>query len=103
MMSIDAAPRAEVVLRGHRVEAVHGQEILALNYAKPINGYRSHHRAFATAHRADASSSVSYTVGKIEFENHAAAMAGCPVPRPNLGAANLAEWRECHSPSLQPG
>ena len=100
MMRVDTAAGTEVVLRSPGVEAIDSKEILTLNNAQIIKGNCAHDGALSAAHRASAASCVNNSVWKIQLQDHATAMAACPVLALNDGSANLTNGMQSHDDRL---
>jgi hypothetical protein len=97
------ATRAEEVLRRAGIEAVHAQQLRALEYAQSLDRDRTHDCSFAATQGAGASARIHDAVRQVEFQYHAAAVAARAMRRLYDRAAYLANWIESHELSQGSG
>jgi hypothetical protein len=89
MMGVNAADGAEVMLRGHGVELVEPQRILALDDPDAGKRNRGDYRALSPADRAVAPARVNDAVRQVEFQHDSTAVACCQMFRVDNGSSNL--------------
>jgi len=76
VMRVDAAHRAEIVLRRSCVELVKRELVRSLQDSQAVNGNRGGYRTSHAAKRTIATTDFLESLWEIQFELHCAAMAG---------------------------
>ena len=89
VVCMDAAARAEVMLRGFRVELVELEALFATNHFEARQGHRGDDCALPAANRAIAAARIDDAIGKGKLEHHRPAVARCPVNRPDFSPADV--------------
>jgi len=80
----------------HRVEAIDGEQLLALDDAQALQWNGAHDCAFSAAHRAGAATGVDDAVREVELQNHATAVTAGAVPRLDDGVTDFVYALQCH-------
>jgi hypothetical protein len=96
VVGLDAAAGTEIVFGRHRVEAIDGEQLLALDDSQAFQWNGAHDRAFSAAHRTSATTGVDDAVWEVEFQNHATAVTACTVSGLDDGVADSVDGLRCH-------